>query len=121
MQQLIYFFVLTIMLVGCSSESEKEVVVSVDTFGNYLSEEGDSAHAFFRNNIITIGNHHFIPLQVSGQPDEYPRLILSLLELFEKIHPDLQVTGWSIEKRQEAYGTSAELYGIWVDTEPRPK
>lgn len=119
----IYFLVALLMLglfigfTGCG-ESEKEEVISADAFSNYLSEDEYRAHVFFRDKVITVGNHHFIPLVVSGRPDEYPRQILSLLELFEKIYPDLKVTSWSIEKRQTAYITTAWIYGIWIDTQP---
>ncbi len=118
MKPFVYLFVLTFLLIGCSNP-EKEEVVSANAFSNYLSEDLDNNYKFFRNNVITVGNHHFIPIFVNGRPDEYPQKILSLLQLFEKLNPDLKVTGWSIEKQQTAYITSSQIYGIWIDTEPR--
>lgn len=69
---------------------------------------------------ITVGNHTYLPLNIKGNPNEHVQEILEVLESFEKKYPGLEVISWNIEKIQSGYVTTAYIFGIWVDTRPKP-
>ncbi|TSC91780.1 MAG: hypothetical protein CEN90_244 [Parcubacteria group bacterium Licking1014_17] len=76
---------------------------------------------------ITIGNHTWLPLNLEqGKPFGEPARpinhvldILNILKAFEDAHPELETTGWFIEKEQRASGTMRNIFGIWVDHRPK--
>ena len=66
--------------------------------------------------IETHGNHSYIPMKIfNAEPKDYTREILEALNTFEKAHPELEVTGWKIEKQQNAHLVTPEIFGLWVD------
>lgn len=67
------------------------------------------------DNILTKGNHSYVPLNLEGIPKNRSEIILNVLEMFEKQHPYLEITDWKIDKRQTAHTTSAYIYGLWID------
>ncbi|MDP3999137.1 MAG: hypothetical protein Q8P76_00905 [bacterium] len=74
------------------------------------------------NVAITVGNHTYLPLNLDRRrPADVANVILTILDTFEKTHPNLKVTNWHIEKNQLAYTTGAYIFGLWIDHEPRIK
>jgi len=69
----------------------------------------------------TVGNRTFIPLNVRGEPakSENVRLILDVLNEFEKAYPNLKVTDWKIEKQQYTVSAPPIIFGIWITHEPK--
>jgi hypothetical protein len=68
---------------------------------------------------VTVGNHSYIYINKDGKPGEKAEMILLLLDSFEKAHPELEVTGWKIDKQPQAYGTPSFIFGMWIDHRPR--
>lgn len=66
----------------------------------------------------TIGNHSYLPINRVGSPDDMIFDILAVLAAFEKSHPDIKVTGWAIEKQQQARDTIPRVFGLWINHEP---
>lgn len=73
------------------------------------------APEFRAGNLVTIGDSSYIPLNIEGRTVFQVLPILGALDAFRQIHPELEVTSWSVEKDQEAHSTPATLYGIWVN------
>ena len=65
--------------------------------------------------VVMVGNHSYIPINVFGNPRDHVVEILAILDKFEKVHPELKITSWRVEKQQEGYCTIAKIFGIWVD------
>jgi len=85
--------------------------------------EMEKAVAFSFNPLVcrTVGNHSFVYINKDGNPWDNPTRILILLDVFEKAHPELEMTNWHIEKQQGAYITPAWVSGVWIDHKPKPK
>lgn len=70
------------------------------------------------SSVETVGNHSYLPINRGVNADSMASEILRMLDAFEKFHPELKVTSWSIEKQQDAYLTGRYVYGLWVNHEP---
>lgn len=89
--------------------------------------QGALTASYDMKTVETVGNHSWMPLNIDGdttkdrdaKPSEYRTFILGALCAFEKAHPELEVTGWMIEKDQHARGASDHIYGLWIDHRPR--
>ncbi len=71
--------------------------------------------------VVTVGNHSYVPLNIDGEAKDNVQNILGALDAFEKAHPELEVTSWSLLSRQASYSTYGYTYGIWVNHRPRSK
>ena len=69
--------------------------------------------------VKTTGNHSYIPFNIYGDPANHVDEILGALQAFELANPRLEVTGWHIEKQQDAWGAAPYIYGLWIDHRPR--
>ncbi|MCK6463105.1 MAG: hypothetical protein L6Q29_04815 [Candidatus Pacebacteria bacterium] len=70
--------------------------------------------------IKTVGNHSYVVINKDGRPSDRPVEILEILSDFERLNPDKEITGWSIEKQQTAYGFVYNyIYGLWIDHKPK--
>src|SRR3989344_4432898 len=45
-------------------------------------------------NTTTVGNNSYVAINLVGNPDQYRKEILELLQKFEEINPDLKVVHW---------------------------
>lgn len=61
------------------------------------------------------GNYSYVPLNKYGNVAKnlVPEII-DLLDTFEKDHPDLEITNWTIEYQPAGYGKAPDVYGIWI-------
>lgn len=73
--------------------------------------------------VVTVGNHSFIPLAISWDKDnpmDGPRCVLLALDAFEKQHPEMEVTSWQISQGFLPEADNAgKADGLWVDHRPR--
>lgn len=70
--------------------------------------------------VVTVGNHSYVHLDLGGESREHVQEILQALDDFEKMHRNLEITGWHLDKQQEAWLTALDrVFGIWVDHRPR--
>lgn len=108
-----YIFVLLAFLVlpflGCCKEETKESIAT--------AEQKDKLTNF--SSVHTMGNHSYIPINIDGSPSEKILLILTILNDFEEIHPELEITHWHIEKQQRAKHTDRKIFGLWIDHKPK--
>lgn len=67
---------------------------------------------------MTVGNHTWIPVNqhVNWYSEEPPMIVLSLVDKFEKRHPELEITGWRTHGNQTGAQT---LHGLWIDHRPK--
>ena len=68
--------------------------------------------------VRTRGNHSYIPLNIKGTPANHIEEILGALQVFEKAHLEIEVTGWNVDKQGAAYAIPPYIYGLWVDHRP---
>lgn len=62
----------------------------------------------------TVGNHTYLPLSFSRDyAENHVGEILQVLDIFEKSHPEFEVTSWKIEE-----GDSGHVHGLWIDHRP---
>lgn len=102
--------VITLITVSCSSNySPPDSVIlpanSTELVYNSMAEK-------------KIGNYSYLPINKSGNPGDMVDLILTVLNEFEKSHPNLRVHDWKIEKQQFAHPTTSYIYGIWISHAP---
>ena len=71
--------------------------------------------------VNTVGNRSYIPLSICGTPHGHRRLILDILDKFERSSPGYRITSWSIEKDQPTRGSDSFIFGIWVNHQPRKR
>jgi len=78
--------------------------------------------------VETIGNHTYIRLNwYETSSTKYPaslshsraKDILRVLNEFEKAHQDLKITGWKLQDNFNAVATRSQVFGIWVDHQPK--
>lgn len=100
--------ILAVLVVGCGGGSKPVSAV-----------KALPADAYDMSVVVTVGNHSYIPINLDGRPDQQVGVILGTLQAFESTHPNLEVTGWQIEKEQRAYNTSDYIFGMWVDHRPK--
>lgn len=105
--KLLPILIFAALVVGCSSSRPVSAVKALP------------ANAYDMSVVVTVGNHSYIPINLDGKPNENVDVILGALKAFESANPNLEVTGWQIEKQQLAYVTSPYTYGIWVDHHPK--
>lgn len=101
--------VLTTLIYGCSNNKA-------------LKEETKTVKAEIEidfSEVITVGNHSYIPLNIhDARPADRTHDILVILDKFEKIHPELEITSWSIEKQEGVY-MPGHIFGLWVNHCPK--
>ncbi len=105
------------LIIGCgdgraesSSPEEKAALVAQET---------KKFVEFVLMNEQTVGNHSYLPISRHEYPHDMSWEVLALLKGFEDRHPDWEVTGWAVEKKQSARDASRELFGLWVDHRPK--
>ncbi|MFA6407665.1 MAG: hypothetical protein WCV80_03105 [Candidatus Paceibacterota bacterium] len=103
---------------GNRKVESQEVAPTAETTKNavWLSDDGVE-YKYFDKNVITEGNHSYIPFGIQGTPDEHNVLILKILTRFEEEHRDLRIVAWKIEKNQQTHATDPKIFGIWIDHE----
>ena len=63
----------------------------------------------------TKGNSTWIPINLSDEKSGlHLTEVLGIINAFKQAHPDLEVTGWSLEKNQDDYCDEDRVIGIWV-------
>ena len=63
----------------------------------------------------TKGNSTWIPINLSDEKSGlHLTEVLGIINAFKQTHPDLEVTGWSLEKNQDDYCDEDRVIGIWV-------
>ena len=88
-------------------------------FGVCLSAEPEGA--------VTVGNNSVIPVNEGESFSGKKALgldvkVLNLLDQFEKAHPELKVTGWSVQgSYTNVFGGYATVRCIYVHHEPHEK
>lgn len=80
--------------------------------------QGVTLKVYDLNVVKTIGDHSYIPINIDGTPDSHADTILNILSVFKTSNPELEITGWKIEKNQSAYTTGPYIYGLWIDHKP---
>lgn len=116
MKRFVFITLILAFLIGCEPQRiPKEVSGGISTL---LSEE-DSSYQYFKKQIITVGNHSYIPMNIFNTPSERVMSILEVLQRFENLYPDVRVTGWKIEKQQNSFASTSYIFGLWIDHEPR--
>jgi len=68
---------------------------------------------------VTVGNKSYIPVDSQGNLGGDSLEVLLLLGEFEDAYPELEITGWVVEERQDMTLMSPIIFGIWVDHKPR--
>ena len=74
---------------------------------------------------LTVGNHSWIPLAqrklgCEDLSDDEAMKVLIIVDVFEKQHSELEVTGWRLEMSHNSYGYWPTIFGIWVDHRSKP-
>ena len=65
--------------------------------------------------IETEGDSTWIPINLSDEKSGlHLTEVLGIINAFKQAHPDLEVTGWSLEKNQDDYCDEDRVIGIWV-------
>mgnify|MGYP001585026662 CR=1 FL=1 len=101
-------FVIPLLLVGVGCSKGPSVVKK-------------TAFTYDWSQVVTVGNHSFIPLPIKHDKDN-PGIVLRVLDDFEKNHPDLEVTSWRISQGFLISADNAgKADGLWVDHRPRKK
>ena len=75
--------------------------------------------------VITQGNHSFIfytgdaPLYVENdERQEVEMMFLSVMDMFEIAHPELEISGWQIQTSIDKEG-DLRYHGVWVHHKPK--
>lgn len=71
------------------------------------------------SNVTTVGNNSWIAVNKAGVVTENARLILVIIDTFEKAHPELFILNYEIESRHLSYGGFPQIFGIWVHHRPK--
>ena|SRR3989344_4916257 len=69
--------------------------------------------------IKTFGNHSYIPMNLYDCKEGCVAAILIVLSEFEKAHPELDITSWSISDHPYLPTGVFDIYGLWVNHRPR--
>lgn len=101
------FIVFMFLMIGC--EEEKESVIKKTTILEKINLEVGT----------TVGNHTYLPVNIYGVPADHVQEILQILFAFEKEHPELEITSWSIEKQPDVYARDPYIFGIWLNHRPK--
>jgi hypothetical protein len=109
---MVFTIIALLFMAGCSSGPAGESVLK-DAL------ETPSAKTINLEIADTVGNHTYIPINIDGSPADNEHLILKIIEAFEKSHPELKVTFWSPQGRENSYLRSSYTFGLWVNHEPR--
>jgi len=105
---------LAVAVIGCGG---KKSSVIKPTAGK---TNGEMNAVFDASGVLTLGGHSWVPLYLRGSPDEHALTILWALREFEKAHPELEVTSWSLEKNQKTTSeNSNEILGMWINHRPQ--
>jgi hypothetical protein len=102
---------------------ERVVYKTTGLFGDHdATKMAYSATKFNWSAVQTIGDHSYIPLGIpEANPGDHAFLILSVLDTFERVHPEWKVESWVIEKQQRAHITHPCVDGIWVNHRDMPR
>ena len=107
--------VLTVTMIGCSDSPPLPSAVQQKTVLGTLGTVYDTSVA------VTVGNHTYVPLNFFGEAAYHVPKILGTLDAFEKAHPELEVTSWSLSNHPATSTTYARVNGIWLNHRPRTK
>lgn len=61
----------------------------------------------------------WLPLNIYDEPDDQVKTIFAVLDSFELAHPNWEIKSWQIEKQQNAHGTPAIIFGLWIEHRPK--
>jgi hypothetical protein len=114
MKKMLVTLLVVIMLIPCLGCKKKDDSISVVQKTTTETEINLST-------VKTVGNHSYIPLNLSGYSNGFADLILNVINKFEIMHPDWKITDWKFQTGQSTNGLYDYTYGIWVDHEPRTK
>ncbi len=67
----------------------------------------------------TIGNNTYIPLNFDGSSCQIVSEILRIKNVFEKAHPELEITSWETNQSHASYFYSPRVYGLWAHHKPK--
>jgi hypothetical protein len=101
---------LTILYVTSCGNQKPSVIVKTNKTTN-----------FDFSKTVTVGNHSYVSLRISGESADHVDEILAVLDGFERAHPELRITDWRIEERPASIGLEPVIFGLWIDHEPKPK
>ncbi|MDD5109996.1 MAG: hypothetical protein PHI63_02145 [Patescibacteria group bacterium] len=80
-------------------------------------EPGSEEYRYDLSAVTTVGNHSYIPLNLSGPAAVHVKEILGVVDAFEQAHAELVVGIFDDESRQD--GMNSHLYGLWVHHRPK--
>lgn len=81
------------------------------------TEPGSGEYRYDLSVVVTVGNHSYIPLNLSGPASMHTTEILGVVDAFEKAHSELVVGGFDVESRQDEM--NSHLNGVWVHHRPK--
>ena len=114
MRHLIMLAILPLLMVGCERSGSECIVIEPR-----IEESKEQPVRYDLTHALTVGNHSWLPINLSGKPANRAREILGLLDAFERAHPELVVGSWAVEKQQSSKTTSNEIFGLWVNHRPK--
>ena len=112
----ISFFIVSTFAFGQVGSSDPCLKQNLPTFknGKYNLEK-----------VTTIGNDLWAPLGVSGKAGQWYKSILYLVNDFEKVNPDIEVTIWHLQENifdcDGCTDTHPIIEGVWIDHKPKQK
>lgn len=109
------FFILcvSLLITGCENRGAAKKRTPEDSirFG--------SQYELDREQIITKGNRTFIPLDFSGDPNDFAEDVLDILNEFERTN-EVSVVSWKFATPYESdsEGSDSRILGMWIDHKP---